>query len=84
MVKVIRFKSYFNITARLPAYGGIYAIDSREQVNTTYCISDGKFAILCSNGAVWCPLHDIDELIGMMRDEIASEIKEIVSFYKNA
>lgn len=84
MVNVIRFKRYFDISARLPAYDAIWAIDSDEQINTTYCIADGKFAILCSNGVVWCPTADISELIGMMRAEIAAEIKEIVSYYKIA
>ena len=81
MVQIRRFKRRFDIDARLKYYTDIFTIQSEVEENTVYCISDGKFGILCFDGIVWCPLEDIQELASRMTAAIKAEIYEIIEFW---
>ncbi len=74
----MRFKRKFNIDKKLNYYKDIFAIQSEVEDGAVYCISDGKFAVLCWNGAVYCPLEEVHTLAGLMRPDVRSEILEII------
>lgn len=80
MVQIRRFKKRFDIDARLKTYKGIFAIES-EVENAVYCISDGKFAILCWDGAVYCPIDEYMQLANRMKAEIRQEILDIMEMW---
>ena len=81
MVHVWRFKRRFDIDAKLMKYGGIFTIQSEVEEGAVYCISDGKFGILCWDGIVWCPLSEIKALASRMTADIREEIYEIIEFW---
>ena len=81
MVQIRRFKRRFDIDAKLMNYRGIFTIQSEVEEGAVYCISDGKFGILCFDGIVWCPLEDIHELASRMTAAIKAEIYEIIEFW---
>jgi hypothetical protein len=82
MVQILRFKNRFDIDAKLKKYRDILAVQSEEEDGVVYCISDGKFAILCWDGAVFCPMEEVAELQAKMRPEIQQEIKEILEIWR--
>lgn len=82
MVQIRRFKRWFDIDARLTAYRDILAVQSEVEEGAVYCMSDGKFAILCFNGAVYCPLSEVNDLAAMMKPEIQKEIREVLEIWR--
>jgi hypothetical protein len=82
MVQILRFKNRFDIDAKLKKYRDILAVQSEEEEGVVYCISDGKFAILCWDGAVFCPMEEVADLQAKMRPEIQQEIAEILDIWR--
>ncbi len=82
MVQILRFKRRFDIDARLRKYRDILAVQSEVEEGAVYCLSDGKFAILCWDGAVFCPMEEVAELQAKMRPEIQQEIAEILEIWR--
>ncbi len=82
MVQIRRFRRRFDIDARLKRYSDILAVQSEVEEGAVYCMSDGKFAILCHDGAVYCPMDEVDELADRMRPEIRSEIFEVLEMWR--
>ena len=82
MVRVLRFKKQFDIDAKLKKYRDILAIQSEVEEGAVYCLSDGKFAILCRDGVVYCWMREVDELISRMRPEIRKEIAEVLEVWR--
>ena len=80
MVQIRRFKRRFDIDAKLRKYKDILAIQS-EVEEAVYCISDGKFAILCWDGAVYCPIGEVKELANRMKGEIKREILDVMEMW---
>ena len=80
MVQIRRFKKRFDIDAKLKKYKDIFAIES-EVENAVYCISDGKFAVLCWDGAVYCPIGEVKELANGMKAEIRQEILDVMEMW---
>ena len=80
MVQIRRWKRRLDIEAKLTKYRDIFAIES-EVENAVYCISDGKFAILCWDGAVYCPIGEVKELANRMKEEIKREILDVVEMW---
>lgn len=74
MVQIRRFKRRFNIENKLHYYPAIFAIQSEVSAGTVYCISDGKFAVLRCDGAVYCPIGEYRELADKMKPDIKQEI----------
>jgi hypothetical protein len=82
MVQILRFKNRFDIDAKLKKYRDILAVQSEEEEGAVYCLSDGKFAILCWDGAVFCPMEEVEDLQAKMRPEIQQEIAEILEIWR--
>lgn len=80
MVQIRRFKRRFDIEAKLKKYSDIFAIES-EVENAVYCISDGKFALLCWDGAVYCPIGEYLKLANKMKAEIRREILDVMEMW---
>ena len=81
MVQIRRWKKHFDVNAKLTKYNGIFAVQSEVQENAVYCISDGKFAVMCFDGVVYCPISEYKELASRMRAEIRKEILEVVEMW---
>ena len=81
MVSRLNFSSRFDIEKTIIRYPGIFAVDSNIEKGLTYCISDGKFAVLRVDGALFCPLHETPQLAGMLKPEFGNEIMEIYKEY---
>ena len=81
MVSRLNFTKRLDIEAMLIRYPGIFAVDSNIEKGTTYCISDGKFAVMRFDGALFCPLHETHKLANMLRPEYRDEIMEIYREY---
>ncbi len=78
MIEIRRFAKPIVLEAKLPHYKGIYAIQSEVAKGIVYCFSDGKFAILRSDGAVHCPVDEVFDLAERLIPEIKQEILDIV------
>ena len=61
----------------LHCYPGIFAIESEIVSGCAYAFSDGKFAVLRHDGAVFCPIHETPILADMMKPEIRAEILSV-------
>lgn len=81
MVHILRFSKRMNVAGLLEKYNGIVGIQSEVKHDATYCISDGKFAILCGDGVVYCLQEDMIELAEMMHFKIKQEIYEIIEVW---
>ena len=81
MIEIRRFKESFHIQGRLHYYPDILAVESEISKSVVYCFSDGKFAILRADGAVYCPINEWRDLADRMIPEIRKEIYEIVEVW---
>ena len=81
MVQIRRWKKRLDIDAKLKKYRDIFAIESEVQENAVYCISDGKFAVLCWDGVVYCPIGEYKELANRMKEEIKQEILDVMEMW---
>ena len=81
MVQIRRFKKRLDIDAKLKKYRDIFAIESEVQENAVYCISDGKFAVLCWDGVVYCPIGEYKQLADRMKAEIRQEILDVIEMW---
>lgn len=69
------FKRSRSLEALFNNYRG-YVIES-EFAGLFYVADDKDFAIVRSDGYVRCPLEEVPELIGMLKEEVAEEVQGI-------
>jgi len=82
MISRLNFAKRFDIEARLMNYDGIWAVDSTLTNDLTYCFDSNKFAVLRSDGAIFCPLHEVPKLADKMMPAVRREILDIYEGWK--
>ena len=84
MISKVIFKKYFEIQTQLKKYTDIYAIESEIHKGLVYGISDGKFAILRGNGAIFCPLHETPQLAERVTALVSKKMgQEVLDCYED-
>lgn len=82
MVSTIIFDKPKNLASELTHYTDIYAIDSMEFSNIVYGLSDGKFAVLKPDCAVFCPIHEVPDMAKRLIPELQAEVIAIYNDIK--
>lgn len=82
MVERVYFKKRKkSMRSLLTHYTGIYSVDSEVSREVTYGVSEGKFAIICSDGVAFCPFHEAPQLAAMMKSKKMRD--EILDIYED-
>ena len=83
MIEILHFKKRQDLNRLMNRFPDIYAVESEVSNALIYGISDGKFAIFRSDGAVLCPLHQTPELASKIKySEVKDEVLKIYDDYK--
>lgn len=83
MVSRIEWNETRNLETELTHYDKIYSVESEEYDGLFYGLSDGKFAVLRPDGAVFCPVHETPKLARRMLPRIREEIMGVYKDIKD-
>ena len=84
MISKVAFSKRLEIQTDLKKYTDIYAIESELHRGLVYGISDGKFAILRGNGAIFCPLHETPQLAERVKALVSKKMgQEVLDCYED-
>lgn len=83
MISKIFFTKPLNIDRKLANFQDIYTVQSVVKKSVVYGFSDGKFAILQREGAIFCPIHEVPQLANLLKPRIKEEVMEVFEDFKS-
>lgn len=83
VVSVVQFEKDKNLNNDLTHFTEIYAIDSVYYNNVIYGLSNGKFAVIKPDLAIYCRLQDVPKMAQSLTKKVRDEVLSIYDDIKS-